>query len=217
MPQVLKEHRREKIIQAARSELLKNGAAGVSMRTIADEAGMTVGNLYRYFKNKEQLIFAVVEPVLQTFDLLLTEIVQQQEKLFLVTQDTLERQRLLGETLNVFADELVALEDRYQQEMSIIINDAQIGEKYSAWFCELIRQMVDKAPPCFLKEDVEKELLIQMISKAIFGGLNEAIRTKATQTIDKEAFRTILRFYLQQGFSLMNFTEAEPLCGNRLQ
>ena len=53
--QTLKEDVREKIIDSAKNEFLEKGIERASMRDIAAGSGMTVGNLYRYFKNKEEL------------------------------------------------------------------------------------------------------------------------------------------------------------------
>ena len=49
MAQVLKEAQRDKILEAAKQELLHYGYKEASMRRIAAQAEMTVGNLYRYF------------------------------------------------------------------------------------------------------------------------------------------------------------------------
>jgi AcrR family transcriptional regulator len=61
--QILKESIRESILKAAREVFYENGFMDSSMRAIADKAGITVGNLYRYFKNKEDLFDHVVNPI----------------------------------------------------------------------------------------------------------------------------------------------------------
>jgi AcrR family transcriptional regulator len=61
--QVLKKEAREKIIKSARKEFRKNGFRRASMRTISISADMTVGNLYRYFRNKEALFGTIIEPL----------------------------------------------------------------------------------------------------------------------------------------------------------
>ena len=64
MAQVLKEIQRDKILEAAKQELLQYGYRDASMRRIAAQAKMTVGNLYRYFESKDQLIQAITSPAL---------------------------------------------------------------------------------------------------------------------------------------------------------
>ncbi|EPJ47639.1 MAG: hypothetical protein OFPII_10510 [Osedax symbiont Rs1] len=47
---------RARILSAAKQCFIENGLAHTSMRNIAGEAEMSLGNIYRYFKNKEALI-----------------------------------------------------------------------------------------------------------------------------------------------------------------
>ena len=58
--QVLKEEVRQRIIKSARREFKKCGFEKASMRSIASSDNMTVGNLYRYYKNKEDLYGAII-------------------------------------------------------------------------------------------------------------------------------------------------------------
>lgn len=59
--QTLKPEVRERINNAAAVVFEKYGYERASMRTIAQKARMTAGNLYRYYKNKETLFEALVE------------------------------------------------------------------------------------------------------------------------------------------------------------
>ncbi len=61
--QVLKDDIREKIIRAAVCEFSEKGYRGSSLRVIARNAGIVMGNIYRYFKNKEELFSSAVGPV----------------------------------------------------------------------------------------------------------------------------------------------------------
>lgn len=60
--QVLKEEVKEKVHNAAVAEFRAKGFQKASMRSIAGKAGMTVGNLYRYYRNKNDLFYSVVNP-----------------------------------------------------------------------------------------------------------------------------------------------------------
>ncbi|OXS52784.1 hypothetical protein B1A99_32740 [Cohnella sp. CIP 111063] len=61
--QVLKEEVRSAIVLAAYEEFRQSGYSEASMRRIAAAAGMTSGNIYRYFRNKEDLFDAIVGPL----------------------------------------------------------------------------------------------------------------------------------------------------------
>ena len=60
--QVLKEEIREKIKKVALDEFEKKGYQKTTMRGIASKANLTVGNLYRYFKNKDDLFDILLQP-----------------------------------------------------------------------------------------------------------------------------------------------------------
>jgi AcrR family transcriptional regulator len=64
--QVLKDEMRKRIFEAAIKEFSDKGFVNASMRDIAKGAGMTVGNLYRYFKDKEALFYNVVGPAYES-------------------------------------------------------------------------------------------------------------------------------------------------------
>lgn len=65
--QVQKPEIRNKILQVAQSQFLKNGYLSTSMRSIASAAGIGVGNIYNYFKDKNGLFYSVVSPVITRF------------------------------------------------------------------------------------------------------------------------------------------------------
>jgi AcrR family transcriptional regulator len=62
---------REEILAAARETLIRHGFEGFSMRKVASEAGCSPGTIYLYFRDREDLIFNLVE---EAFDTLLEEL-----------------------------------------------------------------------------------------------------------------------------------------------
>lgn len=66
--QTLKSDIRQKILDAGRREFSRKGFAKASMRSIALQAGIGVGNLYNYFPGKDNLFRAVLAPVISSFD-----------------------------------------------------------------------------------------------------------------------------------------------------
>lgn len=57
--------KRAEIIKAARHCVAKKGFHAASMNEIANNAKMSVGHIYRYFKNKEDIILAIVDDFTQ--------------------------------------------------------------------------------------------------------------------------------------------------------
>ncbi|MFG1923309.1 TetR/AcrR family transcriptional regulator [Cryptosporangium sp. NPDC048952] len=54
-----------RILTAAAAKLFtRHGYAGTSLQMIADEVGITKASVYHHFRTREELLFAVVEPLL---------------------------------------------------------------------------------------------------------------------------------------------------------
>jgi len=63
MPQVLKQEIEDKIVVSAKELFIAYGYDSVSMSMIARNAGIAVGNIYRYFSGKDQLFRHLARPV----------------------------------------------------------------------------------------------------------------------------------------------------------
>ena len=64
MPQILKTEIKEKILQNALDSFLEKGYKKTSMKEIAQASGIAVGNIYNYFKDKEEIYSTLINPVL---------------------------------------------------------------------------------------------------------------------------------------------------------
>jgi AcrR family transcriptional regulator len=58
---------RERIVPSARQEFLAHGVDGASLRTIAKQAGTSLGMIYYYYPSKDELFLAVIEGPYQSF------------------------------------------------------------------------------------------------------------------------------------------------------
>lgn len=59
---------RARVLDAARDLFVERGYAGTSVRDIAEHLGMTKGALYYHFSSKEDLLYALVEPLLEALE-----------------------------------------------------------------------------------------------------------------------------------------------------
>jgi AcrR family transcriptional regulator len=59
--------RSEQLLDATARLMEREGSQAVSMQALAEEAGVSVGLIYRYFGGKEELLFAVITDVLDAF------------------------------------------------------------------------------------------------------------------------------------------------------
>ena len=57
--QTLKPELEARVLDAAEAVFAESGYAGATMAAIAERAGMSTGNVYRYFANKEALFLAL--------------------------------------------------------------------------------------------------------------------------------------------------------------
>jgi len=77
--QIQKDEIRQKIIEAAQNEFLKHGYKNASMRVIAKKAHTTLGNLYNYFGNKEEIFDAVIGDIPMALEKLINDHEQKEE------------------------------------------------------------------------------------------------------------------------------------------
>ena len=71
--QILKDNIRSRILDVAKQQFELKGYSKTSMREIAVDVGVGVGNIYNYFKSKDELFHEVVRPVLYALEMLLQE------------------------------------------------------------------------------------------------------------------------------------------------
>jgi AcrR family transcriptional regulator len=64
----------DRLLDTARRLFLEHGYAGTSLQMIADELGVTKAALYYHFKTKDDLLAALIAPVLSELELLLDDI-----------------------------------------------------------------------------------------------------------------------------------------------
>lgn len=57
----LPEAKRERILSCAKRAFAASGLSGANINRIAEEAGVSVGSLYKYFRTKEDLFLALIE------------------------------------------------------------------------------------------------------------------------------------------------------------
>ncbi|SDE13688.1 TetR/AcrR family transcriptional regulator [Sporomusa acidovorans] len=72
MAQILKEEIEKNIFRAAIDEFYTMGYQSATLRNIAEEAGIPVGLIYTYYKNKAALFAAVVNPTYLSFQKILS-------------------------------------------------------------------------------------------------------------------------------------------------
>lgn len=66
--QILKDDIRRRILAMARRHFIHSGMKNTSIHTIAKDAGVAVGNIYNYFRSKNEIFTEVLRPLLIDLD-----------------------------------------------------------------------------------------------------------------------------------------------------
>ncbi len=70
--QIKKEDTRKVILEVSKAFFLEKGYSKTSMRDIAKEANVTLSNIYNYFKNKDEILEVILQPVIRGMEQMLT-------------------------------------------------------------------------------------------------------------------------------------------------
>ena len=193
MAQVLKEAQRSRILSAARQELLQYGYRDASMRRIAQQAQMTVGNLYRYFKNKDELIRVITEPALQRLDALVRELTDDRVTLRQVNAQVGMTCQDLQDRMAVLAGQIVDLYFEMPQEMRILMLHSSISDQIALWFSHLLQVLWREWENLLLPQG-QMQTLCRMLSAALCQGMREMF-TWDPLPLDRGQLTAVLQAY----------------------
>lgn len=139
--QIQKDEVRERIVLSARDEFLEKGMDKSSMRTIAAKSRMTVGNLYRYFKNKDDLMIAIVGDTLEE----IRASVQGKTSNEVVMMDSSPNINLslvqIKNAIDELSSDLVEIYLRHRIEFNILMMHSKLNDEITMWFTELLKKL----------------------------------------------------------------------------
>ncbi|EYE87923.1 TetR family transcriptional regulator [Fervidicella metallireducens AeB] len=190
--QVLKDELREKILISAVKEFSLNGFEKASMRAIAKKSGMTAGNMYRYFKNKEALFEAVLSPVYSKIVKLILE----------YNDPPREKKDIEKVFLNELVNTIVEIEEEYRDELLILIEGSK-GSRFEFAKDELLR-LIEERFRDIIKNNVENENLkdAKMWAKIAAAGLVEGmviiLKDKNGTENKKSVVNSLVKMYIEQ-------------------
>lgn len=174
--QVLKEDVKNKIVDAAIEEFLVNGYEKSSLRIIASQAGITIGNIYSYFSSKDALFNHVVSPAAEALDdLLELDIIRYTDK--------------YSTNLNFISKRICKVFVSNKERFFILIN-ASSGSKYE----NTKESIID-----FISKRFKSELFPKLNKKDI-----DPLFARVLATALLSGFLTIFNHYGGDEDSLMN-------------
>lgn len=186
--QILKDQVRQSIKASAIKAFKEAGYQKASMRTIAESADMSVGNLYRYYKNKEALFGELVKPMIEAF-----EKGQHQKKEFsleMIDVNLLEH--------SVFMEQLIEARLDFRDELFILFLRAEgspfegAKEAFTVFIEQQFGQLLNKqilSEKNFLKGD--------FLVKSASAGITESFCLILEHSESDEAFLLNLLEYME--------------------
>ena len=187
--QYKKEAVRERILDAARKEYLLRGFRGGNISTIAENAGVPVGNLYRYFEGKSGVLDAIVKPAYEALPKLLAEL-QQIEILDSVT---------LSQSMPILSSGLIAFFDAFGDDI-LILADCCEGTRYEDFYKDITRQVARvirrKLYPA--SPSPQEERLADIVSKSFCGALFDILRMKLGHEQMQDMVERLIKFYFYE-------------------
>ena len=203
MAQKLKEGLRQAIIDAAREEFLDKGYEDASMRNIAAKAGITVGNIYRYFRNKEDLNDYILAETSKDMEVILDSLrIEQLSKQPRVFNMKTDPSQLLQMT-DKLTEKLVELYIKEKDEFNIIMNDDSLNQKLKRWFSQTFFSLIDQ-PYMVIDLSRERNILSDAYAAAAFAGLRQIFQDSDDD--DPKALYSMIRLFLRR-FVMMVFDE----------
>lgn len=195
-----------KVMKAAKQEFLEKGFENTSIRDIAQKAGMTSAGLYRHCKDKEDLFFQLVDPLIKELDARLEEHKQRSYKY--IEHD--ENKALFNVNDNEIAI-FIDLSDKYREEMKLLFckSAGTRCNNYLHNFIELQQTEIEKVIE-YLDENGystkklsknELHVLLSSYTTAIL----EPIIHDYTQEETKECLLKIQEFFTPGWMKIMGF------------
>jgi len=191
--QVLKEEMRNRIYEAAIKEFSEKGFSQASMRDIAKGAGMTVGNLYRYFKDKEALFYSIISPAYDS----LMELVEKSLELVKYRFDT--------SFFEFLSEQILKISKEHKIELLILFEGSE-GTKYGRVKEEMVLVVEDFLKGDFLRrlkeEDVEIEdiYLLRVIAVGFVEGMTMINRKYENAEKLQKVAAQFIAFYFSNVF-----------------
>ncbi len=189
MPQVLKEEVRKKIVSSAIRTFKENDYNKASMNTIADEANISVGNIYRYFKNKEELFDMIVKDLAEKVVSIMDECKHGES-----IDEVFER---LRNCIDKFVDIYEGNEDVF---VILIKSSGKSKSKYNverplaSYLAENLSIIAQNFNENMSLSDEERNSLCQTLAVAITKGVNQIILTGQEEIDMKKRLYNFLDF-----------------------
>jgi len=193
--QVLKEEVRRKIKKAALYEFEQKGYQKTSMRSIALSAGVTVGNLYRYFKNKDDIFNVIIQPAFQ-------EIYKFIDKFARFKKTAPSEKKQKDDFIEMFEESLIRIYIQHRSELVILLNGSKGSQMENA------REQIISLIACRIKKEAfpkmkkkrivpEDDFLAQVLATSFIEGISIVLNKFKDKEKTKGLFTQFTHIYFR--------------------
>ncbi|MBN1468046.1 MAG: TetR/AcrR family transcriptional regulator [Fusobacteriaceae bacterium] len=170
--QVLKDEIRNKILVVAEDLFFENGFKDTTMRGIADKVQISVSNLYLYYKNKENIFYAVTENFYSSFFKGFLSFISKKEN--------------HGESENHLPDIFIGIIKKDYKKFVIIMDKSQ-NTKYEGLKEEISKALSKHIYFQIGNDNFENSLILYILSKNFFEGIIEIAKNyKENSSLEKD-------------------------------
>ncbi len=172
MARLLNPQSRTKIIKNAIEIMHKEGYQALSMRKVALKSNMVVGNVYRYFKSKEEIEHEIFNPVFEHLDSFLN---MPFDQIKLVHPTTSDVKAFIVSNIEPAIENISGLLQHHYKEIQIIFNEPSLSNNISHRVSLFLQALLKNYFPISDELDEEGQQLLKMFSSSLIAGVIEAI------------------------------------------
>lgn len=192
--QKLKDDIKQKIIEVGKKRFKKEGYENTSMKDIASDAGISTGNIYRYFLTKKHLLNEILKEVEEKVSKFVSDIPSNYQdidsnlifeglieltlKLAEENKDTL-KVMLNSETEKQFTDFKEQILDMFTNKLASIVKSITGKEKIDITLCNAISRAQFEGFTYIVKNNVDNiedlKRNLEIYKKLMLSGLSEKV------------------------------------------
>ncbi len=186
--QYKKKYISDKILEAGLAEYLEKGYRAGNISTIAANAGVPVGNLYRYFDGKSGLLDALVKKTYQEFPKIVDSL----------ARTDVETSMSLDELMQRLTQMVVSLFEQRGKEMIILV-DKCASTRYEDFAEKIMEQIAGLVYAKLYEEKSEpNRRMAYLASKAFINSMLDVLRLGLDRAEMEVMILRVLNFYFYE-------------------
>ncbi|MFA6071925.1 MAG: TetR/AcrR family transcriptional regulator [Janthinobacterium sp.] len=192
--QFQKDDIRGKIIAAAGETFLTQGFGKASMRAIAKKAGISTSNMYNYFKSKEKLFYAIVDPVFHHLVNIRKEVFEYKDN------KDFNNENFMRQFTELVPNLMFEMIRKYRKEL-LLIMDCSKGTKY-----EQTKKMMATTMKTNFTENIKSKkkkrllqdsILMHILAMNLIEGLLEITRNYKNDEWAKSNIESLMKYHIR--------------------